>query len=202
MSTYISLYAEWRDKGTNEWHLAGNGPVTLDFKHIILGDRGCWCENDRLNSFAELIPESLSPELREHYKKAISKTPRFVQFRAIDLIEYEARINDVIERRAQKASTTLVALGMNPSPDDLNEGELSVSDDWRIDDDDTPETAQIKRGQQMTFPVNKELIYDLVAETHEYVIALQNKGLLYAIKESVPAGFDWDTNEVRLVAVT
>ena len=103
MSHHISLYTEWRDKGTNEWHLAGNGPVTLDFKHIILGDRGCWSENDRFNSFAELDPASLSPELKEYYKKALSETPRFVQFRAIDLIEYESRINDVIERRAQKA---------------------------------------------------------------------------------------------------
>ena len=202
MSHHISLYAEWRDKGTNEWHLAGNGPVTLDFKHIILGDRGCWSENDRFNSFAELDPASLSPELKEYYKKALSETPRFVQFRAIDLIEYETRINDVIERRAQKASTTLVALDMNPSPDDLYEGELSVSDGWRIDDEDTVETAKVKRERQMTLPVNKELIYDLVAESHEYVIALQNKGLLYAIKESVPDGFDWDTKEVRLVAVS
>ena len=202
MSHHISLYAEWRDKGTNEWHLAGNGPVTLDFKHIILGDRGCWSENDRFNSFAELDPASLSPELKEYYKKALSTTPRFVQFRAIDLIEYESRINEVIERRAQKASTTLVALGMNPSPDELYEGELSVSDEWRIDDEDTVETAKVKRERQMTLPVNKELIYDLVAESHEYVIALQNKGLLYAIKESVPDGFDWDTKEVRLVAVS
>lgn len=202
MSFHISLYAEWRTKGTNEWHLAGNGPVTFDFKHIILGDRGCWSENDRFNSFAELDPASLSPELKEYYKKALSSTPRFVQFRAIDLIEYESRINDMIERRAQKASTTLVALGMNPSPDELYEGELSVSDEWRIDDEDTVETAKVKRERQMTLPVNKELIYDLVAESHEYVIALQNKGLLYAIKESVPDGFDWDTKEVRLVAVS
>ena len=96
------------------------------------------------------------------------------------------------------ASTTL----SNGGRDELYEGELSVSDEWRIDDEDTAETAKVKRERQMTLPVNKELIYDLVAESHEYVIALQNKGLLYAIKESIPDGFDWDAKEVRLVAVS
>ena len=49
MSYFISLYAEFRNKGEQEWKLVGKDSITEDFKLFMVGDPGDWTESDRFH---------------------------------------------------------------------------------------------------------------------------------------------------------
>jgi len=198
MSSHITLYAEYRKKGEETWHLAAGRSITGDFKFIILGEPGDWTESDRFNSFEPMNTATLSPELREEYKNALEQPHQFIQFRTLDIGIYEYRVEQAIEKYLARFRTTLTALGMHP----YNSGDsaLSVSDTWRIEEDDSAKKVEAKQLQQMTLPISKELVYDITSETDNFMLALQNRGLITAIKGIVP-DYDEDDTEIRLVAV-
>lgn len=189
------MYAEWRNKGEQEWKLVGKDFITEDFKLFMVGDPGDWTDTDRFNSFNSLDPKTLSSEMKSHFPKYESTPDRF---RQLDIVLYEARLDEIIKNHRERIKTTLVALGMNAHFDDY--GDLDVNDDWRIDDDCTAKMRENRKDSQLTFPVNKELINDIVMEDSAYARALKNKGIMEAIYGMIPS-YDSELTEIRLIAV-
>lgn len=195
MSYYVSLYAEWRNKGEQEWKLVGNDSITEDFKLFIVGEPGDWTDSDRFNSFDPVDTKTLSSEMKVFFPKCENSPDRF---RQLDIGLYEARLDEIIKNHRERIRTTLVALGMNAHFDDY--GDLDVNDDWRIDDECTAKMRENRKDSQLTFPVNKELINDIVMEDSAYARALKNKGIMEAIYGMIPS-YDNELTEIRLIAV-
>jgi hypothetical protein len=195
MSYFVSLYAEWRNKGEQEWKLVGKDSITDDFKLFMVGNPGDWTESDRFNSFDPVDPKTLSSEMKVFCPKCENSPERF---RQLDIVLYEARLDEIIKNHRERIKTTLVALGMNAHFDDY--GNLDVNDDWRIDDECTAKMRENRKDSQLTFPVNKELINDIVMEDSAYARALKNKGIMEAIYGMIPF-YDNDLIEIRLIAV-
>ena len=195
MSYYVSLYAEYRMKGEQQWKLVGNTSITDDFKLFMVGNPGDWTESDRFNSFDPVEPSTLSPGLKTHFPNAESSPERF---RQLGIGAYVARLDEQIKEHRERIKTTLVALGMNAHYDDY--GDLDVSDDWRIDDECSSKMRENRKAAQLTFPVNKELINDIVMEDSAYARALKNKGIMEAIYGMI-AAYDEELTEIRLIAV-
>lgn len=194
MSYYISLYAEYRIKGEQQWKLVGDTSITDDFAFFMVGNPGDWTESDRFNSFDQVDPSTLSPGLKAHFPTAESRPERF---RQLSIGEYVSRLDTQIKEHRDRIKTTLVALGMSAHYDDDN---LVVSDDWRIDDECSATMRENRKGSQLTFPVNKELICDIVMEDIDYSRALQNKGIVSVIYEMVTS-HEAELVEIRLIAV-
>ena len=195
MSYFVSLYAECRNKGDQEWKLVGKGSITDDFKLFMVGEPGDWTETDRFHSFDTFDPKTLSSGMKALFPKCENSPERF---RQLDIGVYEARLDEVIKTHREHIKTTLVALGMNAYFDDY--GDLDVNDDWRIDDDCTAKMRENRKDAQLTFPVSKELINDIVFEDSSYARSLKNKGIMEAIYGMI-ASYDAETTEIRLIAV-
>ena len=195
MSYYVSLYAEWRNKGEQEWKLVGKDSITEDFKLFMVGNPGDWTDSDRFNSFDSVDPKTLSSEMKVFFPKCENSPERF---RQLDIVLYEARLDEIIKTHREHIKTTLVALGMNAHFDDNDD--LDVNDDWRIDDECTAKMRENRKDSQLTFPVSKELINDIVLEDSSYARALKNKGIMEAIYGMI-ASYDVETTEIRLIAV-
>ena len=195
MSYYVSLYAECRNKGEQEWKLVGKDSITEDFKLFMVGEPGDWTDSDRFHSFDTFDPKTLSSAMKTHFPNYESTPDRF---RQLDIVMYEARLDEIIKNHRERIRTTLVALGMNAHFDDY--GDLDVNDDWRIDDDCTAKMRENRKDSQLTFPVNKELINDIVMEDSAYARALKNKGIMEAIYGMIPS-YDDELTEIRLIAV-
>jgi len=195
MSYYVSLYAECRNKGEQEWKLVGKDSITDDFKLFMVGNPGDWTESDRFNSFDPVDPSTLSPGLKTHFPNSESSPERF---RQLDIGAYQNRLDELIKVHREHIKTTLVALGMNAYYDDY--GDLDVSDDWRIDDECSAKMRENRKASQLTFPVNKELINGIVMEDSAYARALKNKGIMEAIYGMI-ASYDVELTEIRLIAV-
>ena len=195
MSYYVSLYAECRNKGEQEWKLVGKDSITEDFKLFMVGEPGDWADSDRFNSFGPVDPKTLSSEMKVFFPKCENSPERF---RQLDIVLYEARLDEIIKKHREHIKTTLVALGMNAHFDDY--GDLDVNDDWRIDDECTAKMRENRKDSQLTFPVNKELINDIVMEDSAYARALKNKGIMEAIYGMIPS-YDNELTEIRLIAV-
>ena len=196
MSYYVSLYAEYRMKGKQQWKLVGNRSITDDFKLFMVGNPGDWTETDRFNSFEPVDPSTLSPGLKTHFPNAENSPERF---RQLGIGAYVARLDEQIKEHRERIKTTLVALGMNAHFDDY--GDLDVNDDWRIDDECTAKMRENRKDSQLTFPVNKELINDIVMEDSNYARALKNRGIMEAIYGMIPS-YDDELTEIRLIAVS
>lgn len=195
MSYYLSLYAEFRNKGEQEWKLVGKDSITENFKLFMVGEPGDWTDSDRFNSFERLDPKTLSSEMKTHFPKYESMSD---QFRQLDIGLYEDRLDEIIKNHREHIKTTLVALGMNAHFDDY--GDLDVNDDWRIDDECTAKMRENRKDSQLTFPVHKELINDIVMEDSAYARALKNKGIMEAIYGMIPS-YDSELTEIRLIAL-
>lgn len=195
MSYYVSLYAECRNKGEQEWKLVGKDSITEDFKLFMIGEPGDWTDSDRFHSFDTFDPKTLSSAMKTHFPNYESTPDRF---RQLDIVMYEARLDEIIKNHRERIRTTLVALGMNAHFDDY--GDLDVNDDWRIDDECTAKMRENRKDSQLTFPVNKELINDIVMEDSAYARALKNKGIMEAIYGMIPS-YDNELTEIRLIAV-
>lgn len=195
MSYFVSLYAEYRNKGEQEWKLVGKDSITEDFKLFMVGDPGDWMESDRFHSFDILDPKTLSSAMKTLFPKHESTPDRF---RQLDIVLYEARLDEIIKNHRERIKTTLVALGMNAHFDD--NGDLDVNDDWRIDDECSAKMRENRKDSQLTFPVSKELINDIVMEDSNYARALKNKGIMEAIYGMIPS-YDDELTEIRLIAV-
>ena len=195
MSYFVSLYAEWRNKGEQEWKLVGKDSITEDFKLFMVGEPGDWTESDRFNSFDSVDPKTLSSEMKVFFPKCENSPERF---RQLDIVLYEARLDEIIKNHRERIKTTLVALGMNAHFDDY--GNLDVNDDWRIDDECTTKMRENRKDSQLTFPVSKELINDIVMEDSTYARALMNKGIMEGIYGMI-SPYDSELTEVRLIAV-
>ena len=195
MSYYVSLYAECRNKGEQEWKLVGKDSITEDFKLFMVGEPGDWTDSDRFHSFDTFDPKTLSSAMKTHFPNYESTPDRF---RQLDIVMYEARLDEIIKNHRERIRTTLVALGMNAHFDDY--GDLDVNDDWRIDDECTAKMRENRKDSQLTFPVNKELINDIVMEDSAYARALKNKGIMEAIYGMIPS-YDDELTEIRLIAV-
>ena len=195
MSYYVSLYAECRNKGEQEWKLVGKDSITEDFKLFMVGEPGDWTDSDRFHSFDTFDPKTLSSAMKTHFPNYESTPDRF---RQLDIVMYEARLDEIIKNHRERIRTTLVALGMNAHFDDY--GDLDVNDDWRIDDECTAKMRENRKDSQLTFPVNKELINDIVMEDSAYARALKNKGIMEAIYGMIPS-YDNELTEIRLIAV-
>lgn len=195
MSYFISLYAEFRNKGEQEWKLVGKDSITEDFKLFMVGEPGDWTESDRFNSFDSVDPKTLSSEMKVFFPKCENSPERF---RQLDIVLYEARLDEIIKNHRERIKTTLVALGMNAHFDDY--GNLDVNDDWRIDDECTTKMRENRKDSQLTFPVSKELINDIVLEDSTYARVLMNKGIMEAIYGMIPS-YDSELSEIRLIAV-
>jgi len=195
MSYYVSLYAEYRMKGETQWKLVGDRSITDDFKLFMVGNPGDWTETDRFNSFDPVDPKTLSAGLKTHFPNSESSPERF---RQLGIGAYVARLDEQIKEHRDRIKTTLVALGMNAHYDDY--GDLDVSDDWRIDDECSAKMRENRKASQLTFPVNKELINDIVMEDSAYARALKNKGIMEAIYGMI-ASYDVELTEIRLIAV-
>lgn len=195
MSYFVSLYAEWRNKGEQEWKLVGKDSITEDFKLFMVGEPGDWTESDRFNSFDSVDPKTLSSEMKVFFPKCENSPERF---RQLDIVLYEARLDEIIKKHRERIKTTLVALGMNAHFDDY--GNLDVNDDWRIDDECTAKMRENRKDSQLTFPVSKELINDIVMEDSTYARALMNKGIMEAIYGML-SPYDSELTEIRLIAV-
>lgn len=195
MSYFVSLYAECRNKGDQEWKLVGKDSITEDFKLFMVGEPGDWTDSDRFNSFCPVDPKTLSSEMKVFFPKCENSPERF---RQLDIGLYDARLDEIIKKHREHIKTTLVALGMNAHFDDY--GDLDVNDDWRIDDECTAKMRENRKDSQLTFPVNKELINDIVMEDSAYARALKNKGIMEAIYGMIPS-YDDELTEIRLIAV-
>lgn len=195
MSYFVSLYAEFHNKGEQEWKLVGKDSITEDFKLFMVGEPGDWTESDRFNSFDSVDPKTLSSEMKVFFPKCENSPERF---RQLDIVLYEARLDEIIKNHRERIKTTLVALGMNAHFDDY--GNLDVNDDWRIDDECTTKMRENRKDSQLTFPVSKELINDIVMEDSTYARALMNKGIMEAIYGMIPS-YDSELTEIRLIAV-
>lgn len=195
MSYYVSLYAECRNKGEQEWKLVGKDSITEDFKLFMVGEPGDWTDSDRFNSFGPVDPKTLSSEMKVFFPKCENSPERF---RQLDIVLYDARLDEIIKTHREHIKTTLVALGMNAHFDDY--GDLDVNDDWRIDDECTAKMRENRKDSQLTFPVSKELINDIVMEDSAYARALKNKGIMEAIYGMIPS-YDNELTEIRLIAV-
>lgn len=195
MSYFVSLYAECRQKGEKEWKLVGNDSITEDFKLFMVGEPGDWTDSDRFHSFDTFDPKTLSSAMKTHFPNYESTPDRF---RQLDIVMYEARLDEIIKNHRERIRTTLVALGMNAHFDDY--GDLDVNDDWRIDDECTAKMRENRKDSQLTFPVSKELINDIVMEDSAYARALKNKGIMEAIYGMIPS-YDSELTEIRLIAV-
>lgn len=195
MSYFVSLYAEFRNKGEQEWKLVGKDSITEDFKLFMVGEPGDWTDSDRFHSFDTLDPKTLSSGMKTYFPKYESTPERF---RQLDIVLYEARLDEIIKNHRERIKTTLVALGMNAHFDDY--GNLDVNDDWRIDDECTAKMRENRKDSQLTFPVSKELINDIVMEDSTYARALMNKGIMEAIYGMIPS-YDSELTEIRLIAV-
>lgn len=195
MSYFVSLYAEFRNKGEQEWKLVGKDSITEDFKLFMVGEPGDWTDTDRFHSFDKLDPKTLSSAMKTHFPKHESTPDRF---RQLDIVLYEARLDEIIKNHRERIKTTLVALGMNAHFDDY--GNLDVNDDWRIDDECSAKMRENRKDSQLTFPVSKELINDIVMEDSSYANALTNKGIMEAIYGMIPS-YDSELTEIRLIAV-
>ena len=154
-----------------------------------------WTDSDRFNSFGPVDPKTLSSEMKVFFPKCENSPERF---RQLDIVLYEARLDEIIKKHREHIKTTLVALGMNAHFDDY--GDLDVNDDWRIDDECTAKMRENRKDSQLTFPVNKELINDIVMEDSAYARALKNKGIMEAIYGMIPS-YDNELTEIRLIAV-
>lgn len=195
MSFYVSLYAEYRMKGESKWNLVGTDAITDDFKLFIVGNPGDWTDSDRFNSFDPINPKTLSFGMLSHFPNADANPERF---KALDIGIYESRLDDQIRDHRARIRTTLVALGMSANIDEY--GELQTLDDWRIDDECSAKVRENRKASQLTFPVSKELLDDLVIEDSAYARALKNKGILEAIRGMI-SGYDEDNTEIRLIVV-
>lgn len=195
MSYFVSLYTECRQKGEKEWKLVGNDSITEDFKLFMVGEPGDWTDSDRFHSFDTFDPKTLSSAMKTHFPNYESTPDRF---RQLDIVMYEARLDEIIKNHRERIRTTLVALGMNAHFDDY--GDLDVNDDWRIDDECTAKMRENRKDSQLTFPVSKELINDIVMEDSAYARALKNKGIMEAIYGMIPS-YDSELTEIRLIAV-
>jgi len=195
MAYFVSLYAEWRNKGEQEWKLVGKDSITEDFKLFMVGEPGDWTETARFHSFDSLDPKTLSSAMKTYFPKHESTPDRF---RQLDIVLYEARLDEIIKNHRERIKTTLVALGMNAHFDDY--GNLDVNDDWRIDDECTTKMRENRKDSQLTFPVSKELINDIVMEDSTYARALMNKGIMEAIYGMI-SPYDSELTEIRLIAV-
>lgn len=195
MSYFVSLYAEWRNKGEQEWKLVGKDSITEDFKVFMVGNPGDWTDSDRFNSFDPVDTKTLSSEMKVFFPKCEDSPDRF---RQLDIGLYDARLDEIIKTHREHIKTTLVALGMNAHFDDNDE--LDVNDDWRIDDECTAKMRENRKDSQLTFPVSKELINDIVLEDSSYARALKNKGIMEAIHGMI-ASYDVELTEIRLIAV-
>ena len=198
MSYYISLYAEYRRKGERQWTLVGNNSFTDDFTQYIVGEPGDWTDSDRFNSFEPFNTDTLSEGLKDIYKVSLEMDDHDGRFRQLGMGVYEARLDEIIKNHRERIRTTLVALGMNAHYDDY--GDLDVNDDWRIDDECTAKMRENRKDSQLTFPVSKELINDIVMEDSAYARALKNKGIMEAIYGMIPS-YDSELTEIRLIAV-
>ena len=198
MSYYISLYAEYRHKDEQQWTLVGNNSFTDDFKRYIVGEPGDWTDSDRFNSFEPFNTDTLSDGLKDIYKVSLEMDGPGDRFRQLDMGVYGARLDEIIRNHRALIRTTLVALGMNCHIDDY--GNLDVNDDWRIDDECTAKMRENRKASQLTFPVNKELINDIVMEDSNYARALMNKGIMEAIYGMIPS-YDSELTEIRLIAI-
>ena len=198
MSYFVSLYAEFRKKGEQEWKLVGKDSITEDFKLFMVGEPGDWTERDRFNSFEQFNTDTLSDGLKEIYKVSLEMDASGDHFRQLDIVLYEARLDEIIKNHRERIKTTLVALGMNAHFDDY--GNLDVNDDWRIDDECTTKMRENRKDSQLTFPVSKELINDIVMEDSTYARALMNKGIMEGIYGML-SPYDSELTEIRLIAV-
>ena len=190
MSYSISLFVEKRAKGSKNWEMVGTTYLVDECKHILL------YEDDDIRFSEDIVDdlydvdddEPLSKGIVDHYENGMEH----YCVKVCPLDEYKDRVNHAVDAFNQTMKMCYKALGISCSVND---------DDWRVLDTYAEEgkkytgSGDIRKGyNQLTFPVDKDLMEELNDKTADYNKAMMWRGIFNCIET------EWNA-EYRLVFV-
>lgn len=197
---YISLFAEKRIKGSDNWTLIGNDNICGDIQGILLPDDVDDEESsyhlgvfDITEDFEDIDETELSKELLDLYEGGFNN--QYV-LKTCPIVEYQSRVNAVISKYINNMACCYKALGISAKV---------RNDDWNILDcygegqKKYTSSGDIRKNyNQLTFPVDKELFIELNRISGMFCKAMRWGGILMTIREMAVDPYDSD---IRLVFV-
>lgn len=197
---YISLFAEERIKGSDNWTLIGNDSICGDIQGILLPDDVDDEESnyhlglfDITEDFEDIDETELSKELLDLYEGGFNN--QYV-LKTCPIGEYQSRINAVISKYSNNMACCYKALGISVK---VRNDDWNILDCYGEDQKKYTSSGDIRKNyNQLTFPVDKELFLELNRISGMFCKAMRWGGILMTIREIAVNPYDSD---IRLVFV-
>jgi hypothetical protein len=186
MSYSIDVFVEKKPKGAAEWHLVGNSALMEYCQHLIINDDDFdRCDIDGDDFY--VMNEPVSDGLQKCFENGIDG----YIVRECPLDKYKARCKKHVDDFEDSLRVGFKALGISCDMNDYGD----VLDLHRESNKKYTAAGNIRKGyNQLTFPVDKNLLFELNFKTDRYKKALMWIGLMSHIVEEPDA-------EYRLVFV-
>lgn len=192
MSYSISAYAEVRRKGSDKWEMVGKDCILREVKHLLLGGPDDNSEIDCWDYYMDLGKGELSRELVKFLE--LDDDDNFTCFKQADVLDLRKDAGKIIADTELRIKFLCKALG------------IKVDEEWDGDwyacsgkcYDENGKVS--KKYNPLTFPVNKEMVAEVVSLKHKYDLAQFWLGVTDTVLAL--SGYRWYGNEspeVRLV---
>lgn len=194
MGYSITVWAEKRPKGSDQWKLITKNWIILDAKNILLGAEDDCCEWDAWNSYEnEIKIDELSPELRKIMKPRGNMDMRC--FKEVSMKEIYERTTAIQKKAEMQMKCLCKALGLSVHEEEWD-GEWYVDQSSGYDENG----RKTKKFNPLTFPVNKELVEDLVRMKRLYDLSHYWDGICLSVKGNAECGWcDEEHPEIRFI---
>ena len=194
MGYSITVWAEKKAKGSDQWHMVTKNWIILDAKYILLGAEDDCCEFDAWNSYQNDIKvEELSPELRRILKPKGNEDMRY--YKEVSMMEIYERTSTIQKKAEIQMKSLCKALGMSVHEEEWD-GEWYVDQSSGYDENG----RKTKKFNPLTFPVNKELVEDIVRIKKLYDLSHYWNGICLAVKGNAGCGWcDEDHPDIRFI---
>ena len=175
MSYSIDVFVEKKPKGATEWQLVGDRALMEDCQHLIINEDDFDSSDIDGDDFYDM-DEPVSDGLKNCFESGIDGY--FV--RECPLDEYKERCKKHVDDFEDSLRVGFKALGISCDMNDYGD----VLDLHRESNKKYTAAGNIRKGyNQLTFPVDKNLFFELNRKTARYKKALMWMGLMYHISE-------------------
>ena len=192
MSYSISAYAEVRRKGSDKWEMLGKDCILREVKHLLLGGPDDNSEIDCWDYYMDLGKDELSKSLAKFLE--LDDCENFICFKQVDVLELRKDAEKIISDAGNRIKFLCKALGIKVEEE--WDGDWYASSGKCYD-----ENGKVSRKfNPLTFPVNKEMVAEVVSLKRKYDLAQFWIGVTAAVLGL--SGYRWYGNEspeVRLV---
>ena len=195
----IRLFAEKKRKGSDTWEMIGSHEILPDVKHILVSNT-----SDDISYDVDLDNDTFDPVDTGELSKGVTdfydgNLDEYYMVKSYPIDAMHDLCAKFIDKFQNTAMMCYKALGIRADREGYG---------YRMLDLDSEDNSKYSNGEpvpnynQLTYPVNKELLDQLNEESHRYYKAIWWKGVLATIKSLAEEDYKADMDaEIRLIFV-